>query len=208
MGRTGLTVLKTWPSDTVFSVSVQGKDNIRAEICHRRWTGNLREKERVLHLCYMGRENMFILCWALSQLQSPCIISEIERASLDLSQPTVSGHYVPYSQLWTNSTSFSFSCSVTIQGQAPGCLPTQGPPKFKICASHVHVLCPKVGHGPTCCSPNFQFSKDTHSWFSKTNITSHKGHATELSGSYMFFCTYSTLNVFRKYYNWNTSGLT
>lgn len=93
-----------------------------------------REKECVLRLCYIGRENMSILCWALSQLQSPCIISEIERASLDLSQQTVSGHYVPYSQLWTNSTSFSFSCSKSLyKGKHLVASPPRAPKVQNLC---------------------------------------------------------------------------
>lgn len=212
MGRIGLIVLKTLPSDTVFSASVEGKDNICGEICHRRWMWNLikRERERVcicLRVIWTGKTCSSSVGHSVSPSSlhylrdregKPWRFTTDNVRPLWSLQPAVDQQHLLFLLLF----------QVTAQGQEPGCPHTQGPPKFKICARYLHFLCPKVGHGPTCCSPNFQFSKDKRSWFSKTNITSHKGHATILPGSNTFFCMYSILNVFRKYYNWNASGLT
>lgn len=96
----------------VLSVSVERKDNICGEICHKRCPWDQREGERG-NAYVLYRENLFTLPCALSQPQAP-LNSPRDRENKTWRFTTVSGHYDPCSHMGTNNTSFSFSCSKSL----------------------------------------------------------------------------------------------
>lgn len=134
-----------------------------------------------------------------------CIISEIERAGLDISQQTTSGHYNPCSLLWTNRTSFSFSCSKTLHKDKHLVAPTpkdpqslkSGPGTFTFYVSRLTMTLQAI----------LQISSSP-----RINVADFQRQISHLIKDVLqnstFFGTYSILNVFRKCYSWNTSGLT